>query len=303
PAHAAPLATGGNVILGQANDAGATTALANTPTTTPTYTLQVSNDVQNLANAAIYAVTSGANGLYAVESNGGNGVVGIGLTSMGYGVYGGSDVGWGVVGDSGGGADIGSIGTGIIYQVLQGFAGAPSKNPDGTPAGPFLGGESIRDSNGDLWLCVAAGSPGTWVKVAHLSPGLPGGAISYLSKPIRLFDSRSGATDALFHPGAPCAANSSTTVQVSGDAYNGVTVPASVAGAIGNVTVLNAAGSGFVELVPSGAGFTGAANLAFAPGQIISNAFNVGLNSTGALDIYVGSSAVDVIVDLFAIVA
>ena len=73
-------------------------------------------------------------------------------------------------------------------------------------------------------------------------------------------------------------------------------------GAIGNVTVLNAVDGGYVEVAPSGAGFTRAANLAFGSGQIISNAFNVGLDGNGRLDITIGDPNEDVIVDLFAIV-
>ena len=63
-----------------------------------------------------------------------------------------------------------------------------------------------------------------------------------------------------------------------------------------------AAGGGYLEVVPSGTGFTDAADLALPAGQIISKAFNVGLAS-GNLDIVIGGANVDVIVDLFAIVA
>ena len=168
----------------------------------------------------------------------------------------------------------------------------------------FFPGESIRDINGDLWLCVSIDGSGNpvWRKVALLAPGANGGATSYLSKPIRLLDTRVGLTDANQHPGTPCKSSAPTTVNVAGVTYNSVTVYAGAVGAIGNVTVLNAAGGGFLEIVPSGAGFTGAANLAFGPGQIISNAFNAGLSS-GNLDIIIGGANVDVIIDLFAIVA
>jgi hypothetical protein len=320
-AHAAPDAYGDNFILGVNNDAGGGTTYLGSSAVTG-FEVAVSGS----GNGAIYASTAGVGNGTAVwgysaqgtaitgqtitgtaiyaKAGGGPGIVAEALGATA--IYGTGNIGVvghggiGVFGEAPSGIDLKSGGSGRILQIPQSTVGAP------TTQDVYSAGESIRDANGDLWLCVAASGMGlgTWVKVAHLAPGYTsGGAITYLSKPVRLFDSRSGATDALFQPGVRCAANSSTTVQVSGDVYNGVTVPASVAGAIGNVTVLNAAGSGFVELVPSGAGFTGAANLAFAPGQIISNAFNVGLNSTGALDIYVGSSAVDVIVDLFAIVA
>jgi hypothetical protein len=112
-----------------------------------------------------------------------------------------------------------------------------------------------------------------------------------------------GGLPAASHPGHPLQPNTSTKVQVAGVSYNTVTVPTPLAGAIGNVTVLDASGGAFVEIVPSGAGFTGAstANVG-GPGQIVANGFNVAL-SGGALDIYVAGVAVDVIIDLFAIVS
>ncbi|HZC07051.1 MAG TPA: hypothetical protein VE338_15560 [Ktedonobacterales bacterium] len=295
-AHAAPLTTGGNVILGATNDADATTTLTNSASTAPDPVLSV----QNTAGGGVKGLsvtTSAGTSINALDNSGGTGIVGAALGATGIGVYGSSNTGFGVVGNTRSGVDIKANGTGRILQQPQSQTGAPT-------TGTYSSGESIRDTKGDLWLCVTAGAPGSWVKVAHLAPGFSaGGATTYLSKPIRLFDSRSGATDARFTPGTLCTPSSPTTVQVSSVAYNGVTVPGSVAGAIGNVTVVNEQGSGYLELVPSGAGFTGAANLAFAPGQVISNAFNVGLSSTGALDIIIGSSATDVIIDLFAIVA
>ena len=60
-----------------------------------------------------------------------------------------------------------------------------------------------------------------------------------------------------------------------------------------------------MALVPSGAGFSGTANLAYVSGQVVSNSYNVGLSATGALDIILGggTSGADVILDLFAVVS
>ncbi|HZC07050.1 MAG TPA: hypothetical protein VE338_15555 [Ktedonobacterales bacterium] len=328
-AHAAPQATGGNFILGATNDAGAATVLQPTSGTTPVSLLTLNNTARGAiaittntasgngvsatdsgAGSAIYGRSAGGSGVTAVSSSGtalyassttGMGVQGTSTSLYGnssYGVRGDSQSSYGVVGYSVSSDDLAAIGTGRIYQKLQSHFGPPT-------TGTYIAGDSLRDSIGDLWLCVWGDgtSLGQWAKVALLAPSaFAGGAITYLGKPIRIFDSRAGATDALFHPGTPCTSSAPTTVPVGDDVYNGVTVPHAPPGAIGNVTVVNATGSGYIELVPGGAGFTGAANLAYGPGQTISNAFNVQLNG-GALDIIIGGASVDVIIDLFAIVS
>ena len=295
-AHAAPLTDGSAMTVGAANTATLTTALNDTAGTA-TYMFDVTSVSSNSTSAAIHGASSGSTSVYGVDSSAGVGVEGD--TSIGVGVVGFATAqgGWGVLGASQNSVDVAAMGTGLMVQVLQGSVGIP--------AGTFSGGASIRDANGDLWLCVAGDGTtnGTWVKVAHLAPGATsGGATTYLSKPIRLFDSRP-SQPAASNPGHQLQPNTSTKVQVAGVTYNTITVPSPLAGAIGNVTVLNASGGAFVEIVPSGAGFTGAstANIG-GPGQIVANGFNVAL-SGGALDIYVAGAAVDVIIDLFAIVA
>ena len=49
------------------------------------------------------------------------------------------------------------------------------------------GGEVVHDTNGDMWVCVAAGSPGTWRKIAGPSAS---GAFHVLELAVRAYDSR-----------------------------------------------------------------------------------------------------------------
>ena len=314
-------ATGSPLVLGNANDANATTILSNTSGSAPSPVLMVQANEFGSYATAIYAEAFANAGAAPGAKSGakkGNGGLPIGAVIAGFpgqgagnavpgnGTGGGaggaaitaiSDIGVGVDARSFGNVDLVMDGTGRMMQIPFIASGPPT----GT-ATIFNQGESIRDGNGDLWLCIVGGAPGTWVKVATLSPGLPGGATSYLAKPIRLFDSRPGQP-AASNPGHQLLPNTSTKVSVAGVTYNTVTVPSPLAGAIGNVTVLNASGGAFVEIVPSGAGFTGASTTNIGgPGQIVANGFNVAL-SGGALDIYVAGVAVDVIIDLFAIVS
>ncbi|HEX6818890.1 MAG TPA: hypothetical protein VF120_10980 [Ktedonobacterales bacterium] len=92
--------------------------------------------------------------------------------------------------------DLYAVGTGRIGQYLQGSAGAPT-------SGTYTAGEMLRDSDGELWLCVAGGSPGQWVRATHVVYGYSGGAVSYLSKPIRLLDTRGSDPNALHNGGGP----------------------------------------------------------------------------------------------------
>lgn len=112
------------------------------------------------------------------------------------------------------------------------------------------------------------------------------GAISYLSKPIRILDTRSGATDAAYTPGSRYSAGDHD-LTINGLSYNSVTVPDNTAGVIGNVTVLNAVSAEFIAITPAGTGFTGTANIAYSAGQVVSNAYNsgVGVFITGVLPI------------------
>ena len=318
--HAAPLATGGDFILGADNDAGATTILHPTDAAAPpSPVLQVTTTG---ANTTFFSAIHGhaPNGAVGVKGDAGGSGVGVkgdgGISGTGVygiaggasggsfapsaiGVWGGSRYGWGVIGESGEAIDLAATGTGRIYQRPQSLPGIPT--------GYFSRGESIRDANGDLWLCtVGDGSNGgTWVKVAHLAPGATsGGAVTYLSIPIRLLDTRPGQP-AAFVPGAPYLANSTHTIQVAGVNFNMTQVPASCVGAIGNLTVIGRSGAGnYVELTPAGAGFAGTSNLNFVAGQLVSNSYNVGLNVNGALDIILGSGGdADVILDLYAVIA
>lgn len=319
-AHAAPLTSGGNLILGQSNDAGAPTALFPTASTTPSPLLQVLNDT--LAGGTGIYSTGGAGGIGVEgEASGANGagVFGVGGGVGSFGVSGVTDFGTGVSGVSrplggGGGGGVGVSGqasgaTGIggyftggrapLSLGLAGSVGAPSR-------GAHDAGDIYLDSAAAMWLCVASGTPGTWVQLAHAVAGYSGGATTYLAKPIRLLDTRGSDPLANTDGGGPIAGGNPTgapyALTIGGVNWQSVLVPSTAVGAIGNVTAVAGAGGGYLAIVPHGAGFSGTATLAFGPNQVVSNSFNTAL-SGGQLDILIGGSATDVILDLIAVVA
>jgi hypothetical protein len=198
----------------------------------------------------------------------------IGTYGFAYGVgaagaYGGSDSGFGVLAESFDGVALAAIGTGRIWQLAATPGGPPT-------TGNHSGGEQIRDDKGDMYICIASGSPGKWRKVAAGIPGVSG-AINFLANPIRLLDTRTGSA---------WVAGSIHTLQVTGVSVSGVSVPIGAIGVIGNVTVVGPTGSGDLRLYP-GATAPNTSSINFASGQIIANGVTVGLNGSGKFNIKV----------------
>jgi hypothetical protein len=116
-----------------------------------------------------------------------------------------------------------------------------------------------------------------------------------LAAPVRLLDTRSGQT-ACDAPGAALSAGVART-EAARIACTGI--PATAQAIVGNATVVNTtgAGAGFVTLYPSNAARPNVSNLNYVPGQIVPNAFTVGLGSDGAFEIY-AQTGVHFIVDV-----
>lgn len=240
----------------------------------------------------VYGTATGANGV-GVKGNTastGYGVFGNATTS-GTGVYGFSSTGYGGVFWSSSGVDLYAYGTGRIRQWPSGFVGAPT-------SGTYSKHEMVRDNNGDMFICVSSGTPGTWKKVASGAPGFDAtsGSINFLSAPIRLLDTRPSQPAASGGAG-PYAALSQTNLQVAGVTYNAITIPTGAIGVVGNVTVTNTAGGGFLTLFPQGSPRPLSSSLNYGTGQTINNSTTVGLSpTTGQLTIYTQAQT-DIIFD------
>src|SRR5579875_669477 len=257
-AHAAD---GDSLILGQLNGSTSQTTWINTSADTVLLSIAGGNGGSSFA-------------INAVSGTSGNGVLGQAFGSAGYGVIGQGDSGWGVRGITSTGIDLAAVGTGRLFQELSGFTGAPT-------SGSYFTGEQIRDEAGDLYICVAGGSPGTWRRVAAGVPGVSG-SVNFLAKPIRLLDTRTGS---------PWTAGSNHTVQVTGVSVGGISVPSGAVGVIGNVTVVGPTSDGDLRLYPAGASLPATSSINFASGQTIANGVTIGLSSGGALAIQVDMSS------------
>ena len=234
------------------------------------------NAGDNSANAAYGIFSTTGNGASAYGARGiagsdGTGVRGVAKGSQSFGLWGDTLDGYGVSGDGGTGLDLAAIDSGRIWQFPAGIVGAPT-------AGSYLAGEQIRDVNGDLFICIVGGSPGTWKKVAALDTHYKGGGIVFLSTPIRVYDSR--------QTGGALIGNATRDVQVTGVLIGGVQVPKGASGCIGNLTVTGTSASGYVVIYPHGSSTPTTSSVNFLTGQTVANAFSVGLSGTGAVTVH-----------------
>ena len=282
-------ADGANLVLGNSgNTAEHITTLTYDGLETGPTVLQVSttaNDSTAIhASAGNGVSTSGAFGIYGTAGSGisafgifgqggtdANGVYGTATGANSYAVWGSSDSGIGVVGSSGTGIDLAALGGGRLFQQTTSSTGAPT-------TGAYEIGEQIRDQLGNLYICVASGSPGTWKKVSSLSTSYKGGAIGFLSTPIRVYDSRK--------TGGALIGNATRDVHVTGVSIGGVQVPVGATGCVGNLTVTGPTASGYVVIYPQGSSTPTTSTVNFLSGQTVANAFAVGLSASGFVTVH-----------------
>jgi len=205
--------------------------------------------------------------------------------------------GFGLVGWGEGALSSGAFLRGTKANVLLDAAGlaGPARG------GAHVAGELIEDATGALWLCVHAGTPGTWRKLAGNETA---GAFHPISQ-VRVFDSRSPAPT----PGKlATGANRVVSVKdgrdpTSGSVNAASVVPAGATAVAGNITVANTTGNfgGFLTIMPGDAGGpVGSSINWFGPNQIIANSFVAKLDANRQLKIFAGGATndTDFIIDI-----
>ncbi|MEP7341448.1 MAG: putative Ig domain-containing protein, partial [Acidobacteriota bacterium] len=117
-----------------------------------------------------------------------------------------------------------------------------------------------------------------------------------LPRPVRLLDTRAnqGNCDNVSTP-IPAGTSITTQARITCES---IAIPPTAQAIVGNVTVLNGTNqTGFLTIYPAGQPLPLAANMIYTPGDIISNAFTVGLNANGEFNIF-GERTIDVVVDI-----
>jgi hypothetical protein len=207
------------------------------------------------------------------------GVNGFGSGSIGIGVTGESDHGYGVVGGSGG-IDIGALGHGRVLQVslpTDMLASPPAGPPKYNNPNDF---EQVRDSNGVLWL---SGVSGTWRRANTLRVDIPTGLGAFT--PARLLDTRNSTGTAGSFPAlGPNQPLQPGVSYIFGPFTNANGLPADAIGIVGNITAVGFTGAGYITIYPAGIAAPPTSSVNFAPpfqGSGWANACTVGFG-TGA---------------------
>lgn len=162
---------------------------------------------------------------------------------------------------------------------------------------PFPGSFIVL-SDGSLHYSPAAGQ---WVPLSGPA-GFAQGAFCLLANPIRILDTRPGKPAAI-NPGIPIASGATFNLQVTGETVESIEIPAGAVGVVGNVTVANPKGAGFLTLFPAGATQPTASSINYTAGESIANGVIVKLSTSGQMDIFAGVSTTDVIFDATGFIA
>ena len=203
------------------------------------------------AAVAGYAFRTVANGLYGYTQVAGYGAVAVGAVPGATGVY--------------------------AQGVKANIELKPGGNAPASRVDSHNQGELVVDTNGDLWACVGAGTPGVWRK---LSGPAAAGAFHPMA-PTRVYDSRATQPS----PGLLTNATPRlVSIKDKRDINTGAVLAADVvpAGATAiscNVTVVNTVGGGFLTVNPGGNVIVSGATVNWSiTGQILNNGVIVQLN-------------------------
>ena len=287
------------------------------PTTNPNYPAALAG-YSSVATcpSGVYGFTDQRDGVGVVgyNSNGGDGVKGespggVGvhgksvdnIAVSGEGIIGGFFTGGvnGIVGV--GTSNIGVQGLGRIGAYFDGSTAALQlevfSSPVQTRTDAHQAGEIEADSNLDLWLCVADGTPGKWRKIVGLNSA---GAFHAIT-PTRVYDSR----QALPTPGALNGGQGRTVSVKDARAVNGGAVvtanaiPVGATAVAANVTIITTAGAGFLAVNPGGVTAVTASTINWsAAGQVIANGISLTLNANRELTVVCEGGSTHFIIDI-----
>lgn len=289
----ASAANGGNTLLGTANLAASPTTIQGDIEAGPIGPpVQVLAAIDSTFSASALTAAGGFGGtLQGLGAATGQveGVNGWAQGPQAFAVYGLTDSGTGVVGESNTGIGLYARRSGRIRQEGVGGPGNPGYMPN-----LF---EQVRDSNGVLWI---HNPTGVWRRVNTLRVDAADG-LGGVFKPFRRLDTRSGARKAV---------GSLTLVSIAGQGTGASTIPADAVAAVGNLTATAYTGGGWLAIMPAGitvgtgAGqfnpAVGPSSINFLTGQAaVANSFICGLGG-GALQVYVAGSPSHFIVDITA---
>jgi hypothetical protein len=213
-AQPAAAADGSNLVLGNASNTSTATTLLTQTTSSAVPALKVVSSSSVALGDAIMGVS--------------------GSSASAAGVVGTSSAGFGVTGVSTTGYDLYGSGNGRIGMKAHTVSGAPT-------SGSYDKGDIIRDDSGNMFVCVAAGSPGSWRKLAGSGTA---GQLHLLPTSTRIYDTRPGAAS---QSGPTFFSNGTVrTIDLSG------LVPVGSSAALVSVGVFSPSTDGYLSLSAAG---------------------------------------------------
>jgi hypothetical protein len=210
-----------------------------------------------------------------------NGLRGDGHGSTGIGLWGHSDFGGiGVQGD--GGVGVKASGTRSAL-LLTGSGIAPSTRVDAHTVG-----EIDIDASGNVYLCVANGTPGTWRKLG----GPSSAGQLHLVTPGRVYDSRDADGKLAF--GSPDRVVSANVVPTGHVGAGNIVVPAGATAILCNLTVTQTEGAGFLGLYSNAlASWPGTSSINWVVKDTdTANTLTTAIDATAKLKVTIGGSSV-----------
>lgn len=300
----AAASNGGNVVLGNTvgatlNDAANTTSLTATTTAGPTPLVEVIGPGASVPAAPpsgpelkgalqVFAQTgipANPKAMPPVVARPSEGIDGWAPGGIGVGVLGASDVGYGVLGESGAAIDVAAFGTGRVFQFsITDNTGAPLPGPPAftpsQPASGLPGGELVRDANSVLWASRATGLlTAGWRRINTTRVDREDGLGPFV--PVRIIDTRDGT--GLAGSGLSAGQKLQPGTTYTFGPFTGVNgIPSDAVGIIGNVTVAGFTGGGYVTVFPGGVAWPGNSTLNFGGAFANTgwaNAFTIGFGT------------------------
>ena len=225
----------------------------------------------------------------ASYSTGGIGVEGSALASTGSGV--------GVHGEASSANGVGVAGDAFTGTALRAQSGRTHLLFGGVPQPPLAAGlarergELVFDTNGDLWLCVGAGTPGTWRRVSGTNTA---GALRVLPSTIRIYDSRAGAQP----PGVQKGKFADHEERVISATLGGA-APAGATAVLINATATNTNPGGFFAFFKNGTAWPNNSSLSWGvPNTTIANLAVVAVDTTAKFKARMeGAGGADLVID------
>ena len=180
----------------------------------------------------------------------------------------------------------------LYLQPNNNFLGSSPKTVPTARTDDHKAGE-MECVDGDLWFCVASGTPGTWRRLTGAAAGTGFNSGFNAVTPGRLYDSR-GMTPA----GALVAGSTRDLIlrdRVDAGTYvvNAANyVPAGAVALACNVTVVNTVSAGFLSVNPLADTTVHAATINWsASGQILNNGVNITLGGDRQVTVIAGGNA------------